>query len=55
MHQAIDAEPAWDATNRIVFTSTRGGNSKIYAMDPNGAALVPLTNSGTGYDLSPDW
>jgi Tol biopolymer transport system component len=47
------ADPSSAAvTERIVFASDRGGDSDIYAMDPDGSNLAQLTNS-PGDDLNP--
>ena len=39
---------------KIAFTSTRGGNFEIYAMDSNGANQVRLTDD-PAYDVEPSW
>ncbi len=54
-HRAIDAEPSWGPTNWILFTSTRSGATKIYAVDPTTGVVVQLTNPPSGFDLSPHW
>ena len=42
------------ATPKIVFTSTRDGNSEIYIMNPDGSAQVNLTQHGAP-DYDPVW
>lgn len=43
-HPALDWRPDWSSVeDRIVFTSARGGNSDIYAMDGDGGNLERLT------------
>ena len=41
-------------TNRIVFTSTRDGNTEIYVMDADGGNRENLTNHPAN-DVDPDW
>ena len=41
-------------TGRIVFTSTRDGNSEIYVMDADGGNQENLTNH-PAHDYEPDW
>jgi Tol biopolymer transport system component len=51
-HPAIDAEPAWTSSGRIVFGSTRDGNPEIYSMNADGTGVTRLTNH-PAWDLSP--
>src|SRR6266536_6526960 len=39
---------------RVVFQSSRSGNSDIYAMNPDGSGLVRLTRS-RAFDGLPGW
>lgn len=41
-------------TGKIVFMSTHDGNPEIYAVNPDGAGLVRLTDSDVG-DAAPAW
>jgi Tol biopolymer transport system component len=39
-----NGQPTWNQNGRkIAFTSSRGGNSNIWAMNPNGSGQTPLT------------
>jgi Tol biopolymer transport system component len=51
-----DENPAWSATNRIAFVRIRMGTSRgeIYAMNPDGSSLAPLTHGGPGFG-QPSW
>jgi Tol biopolymer transport system component len=53
-NSAIDAEPAWGANGKIVFSSSRDGNFEIYSMNPDGSGVTRLTNN-PATDISPNW
>jgi Tol biopolymer transport system component len=53
-NSGIDAEPAWGANGKIVFSSSRDGNFEIYSMNSDGSAVMRLTNN-SATDISPDW
>ncbi len=53
-NSAVDAEPAWDSTGNIAFTSTRDGATEIYSMNADGTGLVRLTTH-SAWDISPHW
>jgi Tol biopolymer transport system component len=57
-HDSNNERPRWAPDSRhVVFTSTRGGTSQIWIMDPDGTAskqLTHLSSEAEGASLSPD-
>ncbi|MEW6755840.1 MAG: LpqB family beta-propeller domain-containing protein [Candidatus Latescibacterota bacterium] len=52
---ADDGSPAWSPDgSRMVFVSTRDGDTEIYVMGVDGSGQVQLTHH-PGYDLDPTW
>jgi DNA-binding winged helix-turn-helix (wHTH) protein len=49
-----EANPAWAANGRILFASTRHGNSEIYAASSDGTGVRRLT-SHPAHDQDPTW
>ena len=52
-NNAPDAEPAWGANGKILFTSPRGGGWGIHVMNADGSGVTRL--SSRGYDVNPHW
>ena len=54
-NQATDRRPQWSpGGGRIMFQSTRDGNSEIYVIDADGTALTRLTENDVT-DIDPAW
>jgi TolB protein len=53
---ALDVNPAWSPDGqRIVFQSSRDGNSEIYVMNNDGSAQTRLTSTSGVENRVPDW
>jgi len=52
---STDYAPSWSPDGRkIVFHSSRDGNSEIYSMNNDGTGAVNLTHNPAG-DITPKW
>jgi Tol biopolymer transport system component len=51
----FDFTASWSPDgSKVVFTSTRDGNSEIYVMNADGTGQTRLTNSAAS-DYAPSW
>jgi dipeptidyl aminopeptidase/acylaminoacyl peptidase len=51
---ANNSDPAGSPEGRVVFRSSRTGNSEVFVMDANGGGQTNLTNNAAA-DAGPDW
>ena len=51
----LEAKPAPSPSRKLAFTTTRDGNSEVYAVNANGSGQVNLTNNAGESDYRPSW